>query len=78
MPTLLQQKRDKPAHDTLFWRYGGKVALRQGEWKIVKTKENQPWELYNLAKDLGEVNNVAAENGERVMAMAAMAAREEE
>ncbi len=48
---------------TLFWRMGAK-AVRQGVWKMV-VKENKP-ELFNLADDLGEKNDLAGQNPEVV------------
>lgn len=37
-------------------------AARMGEWKAVRPKPNAPLELYNLTVDIGETNNVAANN----------------
>jgi arylsulfatase A-like enzyme len=35
-------------------------SLREDEWKIIHYYEGSRWELYNLANDLGEANNLAA------------------
>ncbi|MCC7147445.1 MAG: sulfatase-like hydrolase/transferase [Phycisphaeraceae bacterium] len=51
----------QPLHDTLFWRMGPQQALRRGPWKLVRSKET-PWQLYNLADDLGESTDRAAAN----------------
>src|SRR5262249_30300158 len=53
-----------PPHDTLCWRFGPQRAIRQGPWKLVDwrdfaTQENSGWQLYNLAEDVGERNNLA-------------------
>tara|TARA_R110002049_G_scaffold285698_2_gene466806 strand:- start:12806 stop:14305 length:1500 start_codon:yes stop_codon:yes gene_type:complete len=49
-------------HQRIYWRMpGGRCALRAGNWKIVRPKKNQPFELYHLASDLAETTNVAAE-----------------
>ena len=58
-------------HETLFWRQGGRTAIRHGDWKLVrmggrKAKGNANWELYNLANDLSEETNVAGSNPERL------------
>lgn len=47
-------------HDKLFWRMGGGSALaaREGNFKLVRNHKN-PDELYDLAGDLGETNNLA-------------------
>lgn len=49
----------------LFWEHEGNRAVRQGDWKLV-AKHNGPWELYDLAKDRVEANNLAARNPEMV------------
>jgi uncharacterized sulfatase len=72
MPTLLGN-RQGPAHESLFWRYGQKVALRSAEWKIVRTKKGADWELYNLSSDVGESRDVAKEHSDIVERLAAMA-----
>jgi len=46
------------AHDALFWEHEGSKAVRKGDWKAV-AENNQPWELYNLAKDRTETKNLA-------------------
>src|SRR5262249_58518651 len=37
-------------------------AVRMGDWKAVRPKADGPLELYNLRSDIGEQNNVAAQN----------------
>ena len=44
-------------HETLFWSNGPNIAVRRGNWKLVKSYENA-W-LFDLAKDLGESKNLA-------------------
>jgi len=46
--------------EALFWEHEGNCAIRKGDWKLVR-KENQDWELYNLAKDRSELHDLAAE-----------------
>ena len=55
-------KRTQP----IYWAYGGS-ALRDGEWKLVGRRKS--WELYNMAKDPNELNNVAGKHPDRVEAM---------
>lgn len=49
--------------------YESDRGLRDGDWKLVSFK-SQPWELYDIAKDRTELNNVAAQHPDRVAAMA--------
>ncbi len=45
-------------------------GLRDGDWKLVSFRR-QPWELYNLAEDRTELNNLAARHPDRVRRLAA-------
>lgn len=75
LPTLLNKGRQKE-HEYLFWEFhegGGRLGMREGDWKIVvlnaQDEEKEKIELYNLAKDLGETKNIAAENPKRTKMM---------
>jgi arylsulfatase A-like enzyme len=68
LPTLLG-KTQTHRHEYLYWELhenGFKQAVRAGDWKAVRLTAGGPIELYNLAKDIGETNNVAAANPEVV------------
>lgn len=43
-----------------FWRMGNRNAIRVGDWKAVR-QQSTVWELYDLASDIGESNNLAGE-----------------
>lgn len=60
LPVLLDNK--SLTGRKIFWRYGGKVAVRAGPWKMIyeKISKSHP-ELYNLEIDIGEQNDVAKE-----------------
>jgi arylsulfatase A-like enzyme len=67
LPFLSGEKTSLP-HDTLFWRSGGpggNNAVRRGSMKLVRLGKAEP-ELYDLAKDIGESKNLAAEKPEVV------------
>ena len=53
----------------LYWEHERNKAIRIGDWKLVTAGDND-WELYNLANDRAEVNNLAAAHPERVQIMA--------
>ncbi len=62
----LGPKSDRPPHERLYWRYGGKAAVREGRWKLVRDGGQKPWELYDLDKDIGESDDMAARQSEVV------------
>ena len=44
----------------LFWQFGDEYAVREGDWKLVQTKERPGGvRLYNLAQDLTEEENLS-------------------
>lgn len=55
----------------LYWRWGGKVAYREGDWKIVVDESLEKPELYDLATDQNEATNLAAQEPDRLAAMMA-------
>ncbi|WP_198152670.1 arylsulfatase [Tsuneonella dongtanensis] len=62
------------ADDSVNFEVGGNAAHYQGDWKIRRMPPPQgtgEWELYNLADDSGETENLAASEPERLKRMAA-------
>ena len=61
----------------LFWHYphygnqGGApaAAIRSGDWKLIWWFEDDRFELFNLAKDLGETTNLIAPESARAHAL---------
>ncbi|HVJ82505.1 MAG TPA: arylsulfatase, partial [Planctomycetia bacterium] len=47
------------ARDSLWWAHEGNRAIRVGDWKLVAVAKG-PWELYDLARDRTETENLAA------------------
>lgn len=55
-------ERAHPEDHITGWELCGRAAVRQGDWKLVfipKPKGPEVWQLYNLAKDPGEVHDLA-------------------
>jgi arylsulfatase A-like enzyme len=70
IPFLTGKDNGRP-HQTLYWRQGGKTALRHGDWKLVRMGKrfesgNAKWELYDLSKDISEKKNLATSHPERL------------
>ncbi|MEX0671348.1 MAG: sulfatase-like hydrolase/transferase, partial [Pirellulales bacterium] len=59
-----------PAHESLWWCHEGHRAVRQGDWKLVAAK-GTPWELYDLAADRCETQDVAAVHPGRIVELEA-------
>ncbi len=71
LPYLTGEKAGPP-HEALYWRLGQQMAIRAGDWKLVRYDSNadtrtgtrsQPVtaaKLYNLADDIGEAKDLAA------------------
>ena len=72
LPTLLGSgNQQQPDH--LYWEFhesGGRQALRQGDWKLVKYQVQDPSkttvELFDLANDPEERTNVALDHPKRL------------
>ncbi|PQO44177.1 arylsulfatase [Blastopirellula marina] len=67
MPALLSDKTVE--HPPLYWEFhegGFFQAARIGDWKAVRKGVNKPIEIYDLTKDIGEQQNLAAERPELV------------
>jgi arylsulfatase A-like enzyme len=78
LPFLTGTAKGAP-HDALFWRMGGMMAIRRGDWKLVKTRDGPLVDvdpsalrdlskagLYNVSEDIGEKRDRAAERPDKV------------
>ncbi len=81
LPTLLEEE-NQAQHKYLYWEFhewGGRQAIRMGNWKAVKNgvKKNPSAkiELYNLDTDISETNDLAEENPEVIKEMEALFAK---
>ena len=54
-----------PPHDRLMWRFSPQSAIRMGDWKLVRLGDG-PSQLFNLAQDIAEKNDLAASQPDRV------------
>lgn len=58
-------KSDGTPHEALYWRLGNVSGIRKGDWKLDKMPK-QKAELYNLAEDKAEANNLADKHPEKL------------
>ena len=70
MPFLTGKTKTKP-HDRLFWRFGAQWAVRVGDWKLEFHGQGEP-QLYSLAGDVGEANDLAGRNPGKVKQLRAV------
>ncbi len=56
--------------EPLFWEHEGNRAVRDDRWKLV-AKENQPWELYDMAVDRSEQRDLSGTHPEKTSELAA-------
>ena len=70
-PILTGQRQSTDVR-TFYWVRGESrehVALRHGDWKILKNQRNKPWELYNLSNDPCETHNLAESMPKKIEAL---------
>jgi len=60
VPTLLGRPASaQTLRDHFYWEAAPQQAVRRGDWKVYRAAPDRPVELYNLATDLGETQNLA-------------------
>jgi arylsulfatase A-like enzyme len=64
VPYLTGQNAGRP-HETLYWRFGPQWAIRKGDLKLSKPPQSDV-QLFDLAQDVGETRNLAAEKPQLV------------
>jgi arylsulfatase A-like enzyme len=70
---FLTDKNQQAPHETLYWRLGQQMAIRHGDWKLVRYDPASDGEkgrisavkLYNLADDIGEAKDLSASNPDK-------------
>jgi arylsulfatase A-like enzyme len=66
----ITQAKPSPRTELVYNIEAFRAGLRQGDWKLIwRTPLPSALELYNLAQDPGEKQNLAAKNPERVAAL---------
>ncbi|PWJ55049.1 arylsulfatase [Dyadobacter jejuensis] len=47
-------------HDYIAWEHFDSRAVRKDQWKLVWSRENKKWELYDLLKDRSEMKDLSS------------------
>ena len=70
---------DQQKHPHLYWEFhekDGRRAIRQGDWKLVQYTLKKPdettTELFNIANDISEKNNLSKEHPEKLTELLAL------
>ena len=67
-PLFAGKSMERP--QPIFWEHEGNRAVRDGKWKLV-SKENRPWELYDMERDRTEITDLASAEPAKAKALAA-------
>lgn len=72
VPELFGNHKQQQKHDYLYWEFNEKhgpiQAIRKNNWKLVWKLEEKP-ELYNLSTDIGETQDLALQEPEKLNKM---------
>lgn len=69
LPAFLGKEVEREA---IYWEHEGNRAVRVGDYKLVAKGAKGAWELYHIAQDRSEQQDLSQQQPERVKRMAAM------
>ena len=69
--SLVPAFADRPLDRDIYWEHEGNRAVRSGDWKLVAKGPDGKWELYNIAQDRVEANDLAQKHPDRAKEMTA-------
>jgi hypothetical protein len=71
LPFLKGERRGDP-HEALCWRWRAEQAIRAGDWKLVRGREQREWRLIDLSKDIRESNDLASQHPDKAAELRAI------
>ncbi len=69
-PLPLLTDEAKSPHESFYFKFRRHAAVRSGDWKIVREKTDQPWQLFDLRNDPAELENLAARHSSKASELA--------
>ncbi|WP_286174498.1 sulfatase-like hydrolase/transferase [Cytophaga sp. FL35] len=63
-PFISGELKERP-HEYLYWKKENRGVVRANDWKLLRFPD-RPAELYNIAEDISEQNNLASQHPEKV------------
>ncbi|MCI0380051.1 MAG: sulfatase [Gemmataceae bacterium] len=83
LPYLSGKKAGAP-HEALYWRFGAQMAIRMGDWKLVKARDPdtkgglkkgelklEGAQLFNLKDDIGETKDLSKKHPDKMKELTA-------
>ncbi len=67
LPYISGKNEERP-HQTLYWKKENRGVIREGDWKLLRFPD-RPAELYNIARDIAEIDNLATKHPDKVKDM---------
>lgn len=68
---LLKGSQERIHTKPIYWEHEGNAAVRWNKWKLVR-EYKKPWELYDMASDRAEMNDLAKTQPDKKNEMAGM------
>lgn len=70
LPHIAGKVKQAP-HPNLYWSWGSRKAIRQGDFKAVSMDNGKVFKLFNLSKDISETTDLSSENQSKLELMIA-------
>ncbi len=71
MPLATGQLNDRP-HETLYWAWGPRKAIRHGDLKALSTNNGKTWQMFDLSQDVAEKTDLAASRADELRSLITM------
>jgi arylsulfatase A-like enzyme len=68
IPFMTGEKGGRP-HETLYWTWGARKAIREGDLKVMTQNDGRNWEMFDLSQDMAEEHDLAPARSEKVQTL---------